>query len=141
MREFITWDKKKKTFLEPEDFVIDNNSKVYKWLSDNTLKPFKENEVQLLKDIELKDIEGKSIYADCSVIEFDYLFDDGKSHYKGYFTYDNENARYKIRAYEFSKDKKVKINNTLWHIPFEKSRVTNIKIIDTIQENKLGLIK
>ncbi len=72
-----------------------------------------------------KDINDEKIYADSSIVELEYMTDK----YKGTISYNNDFCCYQIILMDT--DDKVSINDF----------VSNIKIIDTIQENKLGLIK
>ena len=81
------------------------------------------------KDIGLKDINGKSIYADSSIVEFKNI----GSNYTGYFTFDLVKLCYKIIVLDIKSVRKEFI--------FNSNNIENIKIIDTIQQNKLGLIK
>ena len=80
-------------------------------------------------DIGLKDINGKSIYADSSIVEFKNI----GSNYNGYFTFDIVKLCYKVIVLDIKSVRKEFI--------FNSNNIENIKIIDTIQENKLGLIK
>ena len=80
-------------------------------------------------DIGLKDINEKSIYADCSIVEFKNI----GSNYTGYFTFDLVKLCYKIIVLDIKSVRKKFI--------FNSNNIENIKIIDTIQQNKLGLIK
>lgn len=82
----------------------------------------------------LHDVEGKQIYADSSVVEFEFVGYLSKRHIlRGYFIFDNEQLRYKIKIInkEWSKD----------FLIYDYKFCSNFKIIDTIQENKLGLVK
>ena len=80
-------------------------------------------------DTGLKDINGKSIYADSSIVEFKNI----GSNYNGYFTFDIVKLCYKIIVLDIKSVRKEFI--------FNSNNIENIKIIDTIQQNKLGLIK
>ena len=80
--------------------------------------------------IGLKDINNNKIYADCSIVEFQWGNGFGNVQTDwGVFKYDLDYLQYLI--YEENED----INKS------SIKEVSNIKIIDTIQENKLGLIK
>lgn len=80
-------------------------------------------------DIGLKDINGKSIYADSSIVEFDYYIKEQFFKGIGYITYNKNLCCYCICTFN-------KLLTTIAETEF-----LNFKIIDTIQENKLGLIK
>lgn len=140
MNEFIVWysndinqDKFSKEFTLQElisqehlDYICDSRILVnYKVDSINN-------------SIRLKDINGKSIYADSSIVEFTYWFREDlqdkrvdEKRMKGYFHYDNNTLSYLF-------------HNLLDNSNYFYGRMNfkeNLKIIDTIQENKLGLIK
>ena len=80
-------------------------------------------------DTGLKDINGKNVYADSSIVEFKNI----GSNYNGYFTFDIVKLCYKVIVLDIKSVRKEFI--------FNSNNIENIKIIDTIQENKLGLIK
>ena len=99
-------------------------------------------------DIGLKDINGKSIYADCSIVEFEHKyrtrtrtfngFLNSQSFAKeqcellqGFFTWNSDKLRYEIDI----------LNHDFFICLDFVSTMKNFKIIDTIQENRLGLIK
>ncbi len=87
------------------------------------------------------DINDKKIYADSSIIEFEkhvciYADLTGKKEskyqidkYKGYFTFNEHTLRYNIKILTNSD------NNVTWE--YKNGQHRNLKIIDTIQENKL----
>ncbi len=88
------------------------------------------------------DIEGNKIYADSSIVEFFEPYHE--SNFKGYFIWCSKTYRYKI--YILQGTGRIQEGNTTeimkesrWCGLVEK--FTKYKIIDTIQENKLGLIK
>lgn len=74
----------------------------------------------------LKDINSKNIYADCSIIEM-YR---GLDSFIGYYTYNKNKAHYEFIIIDGCD------NDSFGNIIG-----CSLKIIDTIQENKLGLIK
>lgn len=118
MNEFLIWDMEinKPVVVATIEDYIDVNFK---------------DRCKAFRDIGLKDINGKSIYADSSIVEF--KFGTGGEYHKmtGYFSYNNQTLRYEI------KDVNKREAIYLWSGYIEKE----IKIIDSIQENKLGLIK
>ena len=77
-------------------------------------------------DIGLKDINGKSIYADSSIVEFEHK--DKKL--QGFFRYSKMRLSYVIED----------LYNDMGEMVYDGSQ-NNFKTIDTIQENKLGLMK
>lgn len=82
------------------------------------------------ESIGLKDINGKSIYADSSIVEFNNSQLWNK--YNGIFFYNKERLCYQIRIIDGTRNSEI--------IPYDRY-CSDFKIIDTIQENKLGLIK
>jgi len=111
-----------------------------------TLEEIEKGEAQKLfriiskvQDTGIKDINNKSIYAESSIVELlvhresaninDYReFAVSK---RGYFKYNKELLCYEI----------VGISPFGEHYNLSLNEVSNFEIIDTIQENKLGLIK
>lgn len=115
MNEFIVWDNNSKVFID----FWELNASLIGMLNKDELLPF----------IGKKDIEGTKIYADCSIFEFR----EGRNEtYKGYFYYDTTMLRFRIKTLDRYSSK---IIDYTW------TQIFDIKIIDTIQENKLGLIK
>lgn len=80
----------------------------------------------------LKDIDDKKIYADSSIVEFEFGTISNKK-LKGYFKYSNYTLSYHIIL--------VDDGNRGRAFKFDAELMYDIKIIDTIQENKLNLIK
>ena len=123
MNKFIVWDKTLKCFH------LDGRVK----LENGTLKPIGED-YTIHNNIGLKDINGKSIYADCSIVEF-IAKRLGKANIKiiGIFKYCNVSLRYNIELLISIGDYNL--------FAFDNINMSQFEIIDTIQENKLGLIK
>ena len=98
-------------------------------------------DTKYFKDIGLKDINGKSIYADSSIVEF--TNDNNKKQYQGYFKYDLYHQRMFFWFLCCVRDNKSfgYLGEGLDRVEYLPCAMTNFKIIDTIQENKLGLIK
>ena len=90
-------------------------------------------------NIGLKDIDGKLIYADSSIIEFSIKYwTEDKTDYDtvkeiGFFTFCQSTLQYII--------KDINDSDFVGIYRLNRNDISNIKIIDTIQENKLGLIK
>ena len=124
MNEFIIWDERYRVFRK----LLKIDFQLGLYFCIDTVVPFEKGE--LVKNIGLKDINGKSIYADSSIVEFQWINGFGNVQTDwGVFKYDIDYLQYLI--YEENED----INKS------SIKDVLNIKIIDTIQENKLGLIK
>lgn len=84
------------------------------------------------------DINGKKIYADCSIVEFDHFAanEADLQTNRAYLIYDINDCCYDL--YFIDADLyglRVAISH------FSRSMRSEFKIIDTVQENKLGLIK
>ena len=126
MNEFIVWDEDSEIFIdETKCILVDgtlfrNEKDIANKISDD---------LSMFFSIGLKDINGKSIYADSSIVEFKNI----GSNYTGYFTFDLVKLCYKIIVLDIKSVRKEFI--------FNSNNIENIKIIDTIQQNKLGLIK
>lgn len=120
MNEFIVWDKEKKELYTPSQMNFNDKG-----------EHIKTDRFEWCQYIGLKDINGKKIYADCSIVEF-YSGNslDDEQLLTGYFSFNNENLRYEI------KDINTKESFYFWN-GYDESVLT---VIDTIQENKLGLI-
>ena len=145
MDEFIIWDDGIHTFEEAMADKAPSGGFVpydYTIKCDGYLKGALNGEYPSFKDIGLKDINGKSIYANSSIVEFTIREDGIKLPVNGYFKFDPIFLRYYIRIIE---DKGVgnRYYLGLQVVPWDKycDYIRDIKIIDTIQENKLGLIK
>ncbi len=116
MNEFIVWDKVNKEFGR-----ISEAGTISEWSWDECTS---NNDYTLHQYIGKTDINGNKIYADSSIVEFNIL----DSKYRGFFTYNSARLRYEI---EISSKESI----------IYDGGVKDFKIIDTIQENKLGLIK
>jgi len=130
MNEFIVWDKKDKTFVSKEDASFIESGSYSSIITDIIDK--NTDRYQLFKGIGKTDINNEMIYADCSIVEFDLKQNHPLEIYSkecGIFKYSNETLSYYIELLN---------GNTLGFGRWEN--VKNIKIIDTIQENKLGLM-
>lgn len=147
MNEFIVWDKKTKKFREHSNIVFWSSmdymyatrkkTKVgdikFIWLKaqdiieDRSYQTKREgHQVVVCKDIGLKDINGKNIYADCSIVEFNYYIKEQHFSGVGYITYLQNLCCYCICDFN-------KLKTTI-----AETELLEFKIIDTIQENKLG---
>lgn len=119
MCEVAVWDSNARYFhLDGEvRFIVETKKPVGK---DSTIH----------QDVGLKDIDDKKIYADSSIVEMDYLYLNCKI--KGYFFFSEITLGYHIRTLDGFDGRTFK---------YDFEAMSNIKIIDTIQENKLNLIK
>jgi len=131
MNEFIVWDKTKKMFCEDNrfDFRIDREGELYN-LGKIKMNSKYENLFEHFNYIGKTDIEGEKIYADSSVVEFEFrLFDDEDyKTLKGYFSYNSEYCLYELRE-PYAK-------NSYMIYYLKDGDLKNLKIIGTLQEDK-----
>lgn len=119
MSEYIFWDKFREKFSE--DLIVSG-------ITVNEI--FEECEDwKAFIYIGLNDISDNKIYADSSIVEFEYYIKEQFFKGIGYITYIKNLCCYCICTFN-------KLSTTIAETEF-----LNFKIIDTIQENKLGLIK
>ena len=126
MNEFIVWDEDSEIFIDETKCILVDGT-LFRNEKDFANKI--SDDLSMFFSIGLKDINGKSIYADSSIVEFKNI----GSNYTGYFTFDLVKLCYKIIVLDIKSVRKEFI--------FNSNNIENIKIIDTIQQNKLGLIK
>ena len=139
MNEFIVWDKELKQFnVWSDNYFIFQNGTIG-WISIEGIER-EENSIAL-PYIGKTDINGKKIYADCSIVEFDFRYieicDLEPWKLVGYFKFNINTLRYEIKILDIKNENKI-----AWRsLDYDEDLMSNIKIIDTVQENKLGLIK
>ena len=134
MNEVIVWDEEKKEFSESK--IVDG------WLLHK--RAFnQESKIKMFPYIGKTDIDGKKIYADSSIVEFEVIerccCDILEVHCEcdfnkriGYFNYNEDRLCFELKSKE---------NDCFDSVfAFYRDRIKNLKIIDTLQENKLGLI-
>ena len=126
MNEFIVWDKEDKKFESTYDISQDGDLIFCGEYVDNS-------RCSVHQYIGKKDINNKKIYADCSIVEFDKESGGHSESLKGYF---RESSPMIFQL--------VILDSPYWNILYWHEwihQLKNFKIIDTIQENNLGLIK
>lgn len=118
MNEFIIWSDELKQFSD--------NIGLKELLKDvcETWDKYEVEEGQYFRNIGLKDINGKSIYADSSIVEH------GIQKWKVIYN-----------VFQMSYELECVSNKSLLNMRLTGAYKNQLKIIDTIQENKLGLIK
>lgn len=130
MNKFIVWDNDEKIFIDEARCI----------LADGTLFKNKKDFANEISDdlsiffsFGLKDINWKNIYADSSICEISIKHrTNGNRISVGYFVFNLEYLRYEAIFIDgYMKGKKEFYNGFMYRF----------EIIDTIQENKLGLIK
>lgn len=132
MNEFIVWDDEDNKFISWEDvtFTKDKNDDFIIIMKEIDTTLSEGRNFKTFNYVGLKDTDNKKIYADSSIVEIDYLY--LKCKIKAYFFFSEATLSYHIRTLE-------RFDGRSFKYDFEA--MLNIKIIDTIQENKLGLIK
>ena len=140
--EFIVWDKEHKRWLESYYNHIlyvplqKDNDRLIRVDYDDVSEAgyvyitWDENEVDIFQKV-MDDKDGNPIYANSSIVEFDdwnelYSRVDKR---KGYFIFDKNTLQYVV-VFTTGPTRKY---NTL--------NMSNFKVIDTVQENSLGLVK
>ena len=111
------------------DFISEDEPFILTYMDDGEYTDgWKKVKIKIFWGIGNTDIEGNNIYADSSIFEFYYeVKSTGKSIFvkRGYFYFDDYFLQYRIkdldskRSYEFANG----------------SRIRNLKIISTLQEN------
>lgn len=136
MENFIVWysdENNKNKFSEEftlDELISQNHLNIIS--NSPLLRNFKIDNIN--RGVGLKDTEGNEIYVDCSIVKFIYkdLKTEENTKLYGYFTWNDEDLRYEIDI----------LNPSLYVcLNYKVSLYIQIKIIDTLQENKLGLIK
>ena len=131
MNEFIVWNKRSKAFIRGNDFKINHKGVLVDFMG------LRVNSKSFFNYIGKKDINDKKIYAESSIIEFEWreslkLDLMPTEHVKGYFYYNKNTLSYRLIPLNVGSERTEYC---------DLNKVSNIKIIDSIQENKLGLIK
>ena len=122
MNEFVVWEKSLGKFIDSRDMQIFGELIRFDGLNSNNVI-FGRNEVQICNYIGLDDINNKKIYANCSIVEFEWKISGIK---KGYFYYCNEDLCYKINCIE---------QHCTFELFYERTKMSNLKIIGTLQQN------
>ena len=136
MNDFIVWDKCRKVWID-ESYPFFINSRGFLCIQRNDKQMVIENDCEIFKSLGLTDIKSKSIYADSSIVEFKMMINKEEVVIKGYFSYIEEELRHEFYQYFDQRQSFIKA-----FLSPRDSRITEkFKSIDTIQENKLGLIK
>lgn len=134
MNELISEQKEKEIINQVLQF-LDSDEPI------NDISEFLEDEIRNInknhRDIGLKDINGKNIYADSSIVEFELNINKEEVKIIGYFSYIKEELRYEFYQHFKQREKFIKT----YLSPIDSRLTGEFKIIDTIRENKLGLIK
>lgn len=137
MNEFIVWVKEEKRI----DVLIsiDYEHGEITCMENQSERTYNFHEVSFLPYIGKTDINNKKIYADCSIVEFSVCSLEPFSKKKqtkriGKVRYCNSTCAYEIVVINMSRIEYYDFSGMAFEI-------SDIKVIDTIQENKLRLIK
>ena len=135
MKEFIVWYSNGTDKFNKEFTLDDLISQLhYDEICDSPLlKDYKV--IEICQSVGLKDINNNKIYADCSIVEFGFIgFGESKIvTYQGFAKWNSDKYRYDIEVISHS-------DRFVFDLGKCIDRISNLKIIDTMQENKLGLI-
>ena len=130
MKGFIVWDEVDKKFLKLDDLNVLNY--VYDNELETLIETIEDSGKVFIEDIGIKDINNKPIYADCSVLEFEW--EDSLNQIRKEWGVIKFNLEY-MQYFIYEENNIINI----WDI--RRDNIKNIEIIGTIQENKLVLIK
>ena len=145
MNEFIVWDKEdifgeSRAFWSVSEILANKDYEFYFMVKDNfdiELSYYNDDadfgemvivNIDTFNYAGKTDIEGNKIYADSSIVEFGHKNNHSPNAFKlkGVFKFNTKELRYFIECFTGHK------------ISYDSKQ--NFKIIDTLQENKLGLI-
>jgi len=122
MNEYIEWDKKNKRFCFPKcgcGITINEWFEFYE----------KSENFSIHQCIKMRDVNNQPIYEKCSIVSIGYSWQEPEEQVKGFFKYDHRELAYLI--YDIEKKE---------YVRFDISKMQYIEVVDTVQENKLGLI-
>ena len=132
MKECIFWDNEDNKFISWEEvsFTKDKDDDFVIVMKEIDPIVSEGRNFESFDYIGLKDIKDKKIYADYSLLKVNYFHSLGDLISDvGYFSFCDESLRYYFTL----------INETEI-VEYDPSYFDSLEIIDTIQENKLGLI-
>lgn len=125
----IIWDVQFKLFTKelPNGYMIDTDGLIKIYNKDG-------NHVEADSLIHFNyigkiDVDKKKIHADCSIVEIGFSWQKPEERIKGFFQYDKASLGYVI--WDLTKKD---------FIDFDLTKMQYFKIIDTIQENRFGLM-
>ncbi len=125
MNKFIVWDNDEERFIDESKCMW---RVLYFHRNEKDFVNEVSDDLDMFQSIGKQDVYGKEIYPDCSIVEF--IEEDTNVFAIGYLCFDKKRLRY--RVYDLDEKKYYKYSEFMSY---------DIRVIDTIQENKLGLIK
>lgn len=132
MDEFIVWDTKLFKAWNGKKF-IGNEIQIVNGLDEMYCGDIEE--LIFFPYIGKTDINDKKIYADSSIVKFEFAYGGKWIPLKAYFQYNLDELRYEAHLVD-SPDKNI------WSVlSYDMFKFKDLKIIDTIQENKLNLME
>jgi len=139
MNEFTIWDKKDRIFISKEDASFIECGSYSSIITDIIDK--NTDRYQLFKGIGIKDINNRSIYAESSILEFANMKNNKK--YYAFLKFDVYWQRMFFWFVQDCNDNKAfgYAGKKLDRVEYTPDIMHKLKVIDTVQENKLGLIK
>lgn len=125
--KFISWDEKTKKFYEFGLFDTDN----YYLLDHSINLDINTAHNNTFTSIGKKDINNKEIYVDSSIVEFQMIIGEDVEKVQAHFYYDDDDMAYGIDI----------LSGDVSSGRYSFHDMIGIEVIDSLQENKLGLIK
>ena len=150
---FIVWDEEKKKFISSYYnhnlyIAIDGCNEIVEVEHDDVneegyVSDDKHNNTSAHQYIGKTDINDKKIYADCSIVEFEYTYINNIVHKViAYFYFDDKDLAYYMKILNNPPCFIDSINGDIKKLQYYgiACDCKNFKVVDTIQENKLGLV-
>ena len=124
MNEFIVWDKVNEEFFKSYSITFGYDFKGGTVTKIGEEKRFLfPHDVELFYCIRKTDKDGSKIYADCSIVEFEYKDNVFRFSDKGYFKFNELDLCFTVVTKE-----------TVYK--FDRFIFTNLKVIGTLQQDK-----
>lgn len=133
MNEFIVWDKKFDRFLPEEDMAISSLGFIFT-LGEDGYFPRNVGDCTIHNFIGMTDANNKKIYTDSSVLRMTINDEDGEHSHIGYFSFNEL-----LLMYEFKEP--LGELTRIWRLEKLQPYSMRLETLDTMQENKLGLIQ
>jgi len=133
MNEFIVWDNFEKKFSEDNVRLTAGGGVTYGECYYGGIANLEGQKFTICNYIGIKDTNNNKIYADSSIVEFLLAIpNQPQVRLRGYFFMSEHTLGYEIQVFGMKMTLPMDLRTNV---------VTEINIIDTIQENKLGLIR
>jgi len=130
MLEYIVYDNDNNCFIDETKTILQNGI-LYR--NFKCFQKMKSENLTIFKFSGIKDKNNKKIFVNSSIIKFNYILDMKNITLIGNIIFNQKKAKYEIKLLD--------LNTPYYYIDFNIEKTYNVKIIDNIQEDKLGLIK